>query len=147
VSNETVKGAADVVTAKRSIKTSVLVEDGQIIVLGGLIDDQLVENIQKVPFLGDIPVLGHLFKSRGTRKEKRNLMVFIRPTILRDAALINRTSRNKYNYIRAQELRQRELGVNLLPDDEAPLLPEYGKSMDGMDETPASDPAAGQEAP
>ncbi len=147
VSNETVKGAADVVTAKRSIKTSVLVEDGQIIVLGGLIDDQLVENIQKVPFLGDIPVLGHLFKSRGTRKEKRNLMVFIRPTILRDAALINRTSRNKYNYIRAQELRQRELGVNLLPDDEAPLLPEYGKSMDGMDETPAPDPAAGQGAP
>jgi len=97
--------------------------------------------------LGDIPLLGHLFKSRGTRKEKRNLMVFIRPTILRDAALIDQTSRGKYNYMRAQELRQRRLGVNLLPDKEAPLLPEFGEPMDGMSQPGAGGPAARQEAP
>jgi general secretion pathway protein D len=72
-------------TNKRAIKTNVLVENGQILVLGGLIDDKLDESAQKVPLLGDMPVLGNLFRYRNTTKLKRNLMVFLHPVILRDA--------------------------------------------------------------
>ncbi|MFP1462302.1 hypothetical protein ACLB1E_11430 [Escherichia coli] len=66
------------------LKTTVLANDGELIVLGGLMDDQAGESVAKVPLLGDIPLIGHLFKSTADKKEKRNLMVFIRPTILRD---------------------------------------------------------------
>ncbi|MDX5410916.1 MAG: type II secretion system secretin GspD [Thauera sp.] len=125
VSTKPVSGASDIVTNKRSIKTNVLVEDGQMVVLGGLLDDNLVENIQKVPLLGDLPLLGNLFKSRSTDKTKRNLMVFIQPSILRDAAYYSQTSQGKYNYIRSRQVELRESGVNLLPNEEAPVLPEY----------------------
>lgn len=125
VSETAVPGASDIVTNKRSIKTSVLVEDRQMVVLGGLIDDSLTENVQKVPLLGDIPVLGNLFKSRSTKKQKRNLMVFIQPSILRDAAVYTNTSSGKYNYMRGLQADVREGGVNLLPRDAAPVLPEY----------------------
>ena len=125
VSTKPVSGASDIVTNKRSIKTTVMVEDKQMIVLGGLLDDNLTENIQKVPLLGDLPLLGNLFKSRSTTKTKRNLMVFMQPSILRDAAYYNETSMDKYNYMRGLQANQRENGVNLLPDGEAPLLPPY----------------------
>lgn len=117
--------AVDIVTNKRSIKTTVLVEDRQMIVLGGLLDDTLSENVQKVPLLGDLPVLGNLFKSRKSTKTKRNLMVFLQPSILRDAAYYTETSAAKYNYIRGRQTLLRETGVNLLPNEEAPILPEY----------------------
>lgn len=117
--------AVDIVTNKRSIKTTVLVEDRQMIVLGGLLDDTLSENVQKVPLLGDLPVLGNLFKSRKSTKTKRNLMVFLQPSILRDAAYYTETSAAKYNYIRGRQTLLRETGVNLLPNEEAPVLPEY----------------------
>jgi general secretion pathway protein D len=81
--------------------------------------------VQKVPLLGDLPVLGNLFKSRRTDKVKRNLMVFIQPTILRDAAYTNEVSSGKYNYMRGLQTQIRDAGVNLLPDEEAPLLPDY----------------------
>lgn len=125
VSTKPVSGASDIVTNKRSIKTTVMVEDKQMIVLGGLLDDNLTENIQKVPLLGDLPLLGNLFKSRNTTKTKRNLMVFMQPTILRDAAYYSETSMNKYNYMRGLQTKQRDSGVNLLPDKEAPVLPEF----------------------
>ena len=125
VSTKPVSGASDIVTNKRSIKTTVMVEDKQMIVLGGLLDDNLTENIQKVPLLGDLPLLGNLFKSRSTTKTKRNLMVFMQPTILRDAAYYSETSMNKYNYMRGLQTQQRDSGVNLLPDKEAPVLPEF----------------------
>ncbi|NIR58912.1 MAG: type II secretion system secretin GspD [Gammaproteobacteria bacterium] len=117
-------GAADLITNKRSIKTSVLVEDGRFVVLGGLIDDSLQERVQKVPFLGDVPVLRHLFRFSDTTKVKRNLMVFLHPVILRDPLLATRVSSEKYNYMRAQQLAQRRKGVNLMPDEQAPLMPE-----------------------
>ena len=69
---------------ERKLKTTVLANDGELIVLGGLMDDQAGESVAKVPLLGDIPLIGNLFKSTADKKEKRNLMVFIRPTILRD---------------------------------------------------------------
>jgi general secretion pathway protein D len=125
VSEAVVPGASDIITNKRSIKTTVLVEDRQMVVLGGLIDESLTENVQKVPLLGDLPLLGNLFKSRSTKKQKRNLMVFIQPSILRDAAVFTDTSSGKYNYMRGLQTQARDGGVNLLPREMAPVLPEY----------------------
>ncbi len=109
-------------TNKRSIKTNVLVEDGQILVLGGLIDDQLNESLQKVPGLGDIPVLGNLFRYRKTSKTKRNLMVFLHPVILRDAVTGTMLTNEKYSYIREQQIAARQRGAALLPEVDTPLL-------------------------
>jgi general secretion pathway protein D len=114
------------VTTKRSIKTNVLVEDGQILVLGGLIDDTLSESVQKVPGLGDIPLLGNLFRYRKTEKGKRNLMIFLHPVILRDALTGTMVTNDKYSYIRDQQIAARQRGVALLPEAETPLLtPQY----------------------
>ncbi len=114
--------SADIITNKRSIKTTVMVDDGEIIVLGGLISDDLTEGVSKVPVLGDIPILGNLFSSRTTRKLKTNLMVFLHPVILKDGKG-KVLSSNKYNYIRAQQLVSKEDGVNLLDNDVTPVLP------------------------
>jgi len=114
--------SADIITNKRSIKTTVMVDDGEIIVLGGLISDDLTEGVSKVPLLGDIPILGNLFSSRTTRKLKTNLMVFLHPVILKDGKG-KLLSSNKYNYIRAQQLVSKEDGVNLLDNDVTPVLP------------------------
>ncbi|MCB1768991.1 MAG: type II secretion system secretin GspD [Candidatus Competibacteraceae bacterium] len=109
-------------TNKRSIKTIVMVEDGQILVLGGLIDDQLTESAQKVPLLGDVPLLGNLFRYRDTNRLKRNLMVFLHPVILRDPAQGTLYTSDKYNYIRQQQIAARERADYLLPNVQPPLL-------------------------
>jgi general secretion pathway protein D len=116
--------ASDLTTSKRSIKTVVMVEDGRIIVLGGLIDDSLSQVNQSVPGLGDIPVLGRLFRYDRNVKKKRNLMVFLRPVILRDAATETRVTEGKYSMIRAKQLEQRRKGISLMDESEIPLLPE-----------------------
>lgn len=118
-------GAADIITNKRAIKTSVLVDSGQVLVLGGLIDDQQVQNDQKVPGLGDIPILGYLFSYKKTTTVKRNLMVFIHPTILRGERDSLAIVGNKYSFMRDRQLAVRERGVRLMSDDSAPLLPEW----------------------
>ncbi len=122
-------GAADIITNKRSLKTSVMVDNGQVVVLGGLIDDDLQESDQRVPILGDIPVLGWLFSHKRTTKVKRNLMVFLRPVILRDEAQNAAVSGEKYNYIRARQQEVREGGVALMRDDVSPLLPELNDML------------------
>lgn len=104
VSTTAVTGATDITTNKRSIKTTVLVEDGQTLVLGGLIDDRINDTREKVPFLGDIPLLGSLFRYRTSRKDKRNLMVFLHPTILRDPETADYYSRSKYDDLRSAQL-------------------------------------------
>ncbi len=106
----------------REIKTKVLVEDGQILVLGGLIDEKLDESAQKVPLLGDIPLLGNLFRYRNTTRLKRNLMVFLHPVILRDPQQSTLYTSDKYSYIREQQLAAREKGDYLLPDVQSPAL-------------------------
>lgn len=132
-------------TNKRSIKTTVIVEDGQILVLGGLIDDTLNESMQKVPGLGDIPLVGNLFRYRKTSKNKRNLMVFLHPVILRDAVQGTLFTNDKYSYIREQQLAARQKGVALLPEVETPeLIPQeqvrQRKSL--LDTAPKPPPAA-----
>ena len=107
-----------------------LVESGSTIVIGGLIDDDIQESSQKVPLLGDIPLLGNLFKSQATTKTKRNLMVFIRPTIVRDEESVRSITSRKYNFMRAQQLDRQARGVNLMSDDEpTPLLPDFDDSL------------------
>ncbi|WP_342245611.1 type II secretion system secretin GspD [Pseudomonas sp. OTU5201] len=92
--------AVDLITNKRSIKSTILAEDGQVIVLGGLIQDDITQTDSKVPLLGDIPILGRLFRSTRDTHVKRNLMVFLRPTVVRDRAGIAALSGKKYNDIR-----------------------------------------------
>ena len=117
------------ITKKRSISTSVLVEDGEILVLGGLIDDTLRDQVSKVPVLGDIPLLGWLFRSHSTAKEKQNLMVFMRPSIMRNAADAAFQTNQKYNYLRAQQIDAGENGFGLLKQKSSPLLPELKQKV------------------
>jgi general secretion pathway protein D len=121
-----IAGASDIITNKRSIKTAVMVGDGNVVVLGGLIQKQTNESVQKVPLLGDLPGIGALFRSKGGKVTKTNLMVFIHPVILRDSAVAQTSTSSKYNYFRALELKEGKDGVNLLPGEQAPLLPEWG---------------------
>ncbi|SBT12614.1 type II secretion system secretin GspD [Vibrio celticus] len=122
-------GAVDVRFAKRQLNTSVIVQDGQMLVLGGLIDERALESESKVPFLGDIPLLGHLFKSTSTQVEKKNLMVFIKPTIIRDGMTADGITQRKYNFIRAEQLYKAEQGLKLMADDNIPVLPKFGADM------------------
>ena len=108
-------GAVDLVTNKRSIKTVVQIEDGELLVLGGLIDDASIETEQKVPGLGDIPVLGALFRSKVDTRVKRNLMVFIRSTIIKDPAKAKRLSERKYRFMRELQIENIEEGDPIGP--------------------------------
>lgn len=121
--------AADIVTNTRSIKTSVMVDNGKMIVLGGLIKDDLVEGVQKVPLLGDIPLLGALFRNKSATKVKTNLMVFLKPTILRDIEETARVTESKYSFIRAKQMALEQEGVSLLPNETMPVLPEPDDSL------------------
>ncbi len=116
--------STDLITNKRTITTNVMVEDGGIIVLGGLISDEVRESKSQVPFLGSIPILGELFKTRSVDKVKTNLMVFIRPRILRDGTDAAIESNAKYNYIRDQQTAARTRArVPLMPGERQPTLP------------------------
>ena len=115
----------DISINKREIKTTVMADSGETIVLGGLIDEDVQESVQKVPILGDIPFIGHLFKSTTNTTRKRNLMVFLRATIVRDSALMKEISESKYNYIRADQIRKHEEGLSLMSNENMPILPQW----------------------
>ncbi len=122
-------GAVDLITSKRTISTRVMVPDGSMLVLGGLIRDDLQEGREEVPGLGRIPLLGELFRYRTTSKVKRNLMVFIRPQILHDKELMDSVTRSKYTRIRDLQLDQREAVDGLSRKSQMPLLPELEAFM------------------
>ena len=96
--------ASDLITSKRKIKTSVMVSNNKILVLGGLMDDTVIDSESKVPWFGDLPILGDAFTYKTKKAEKRNLLIFIRPTILTDQSTADSVSSQKYKYIRAQQL-------------------------------------------
>jgi len=121
--------AVDVIINKRELKTTVMADDGETIVLGGLIDEDVQESVSKVPLLGDIPILGKLFSSTSTSKQKRNLMVFIRPTIVRDGNRMRELSSAKYNYMRALQLDERSRGISFMPTEETPLLNDWDSKL------------------
>jgi len=139
-------GAGNIVTNERSIQTTVLVDDGKTLVLGGLIKDDLVETEQKVPLLGDIPLLGALFRYRSVQKVKTNLMVFLRPTIMRSGEDSLKLTRSKYDFIRAKQQELDANGVKLFSDESHPILPpadEFLQLPAPFDaETPAPEEAA-----
>lgn len=115
----------DIITNKRAIKTNVLVEDGQMIVIGGLIQDDVRQSTQKVPLLGDIPVIGNAFRNRRSDVTKTNLMVFLQPTIIRDNLTAHNLTMGKYSLIRDKQLVEPYNRVQLLPQVPAPKLPPY----------------------
>jgi general secretion pathway protein D len=115
--------SADISTNKRSIKTTVLIEDGGIIVLGGLMSDTVTESEDRVPGLGAIPLLGNLFKSRSGSRQKKDLLVFIQPKILRDAEATESTSEAKYNEVRQNERTLNNGHITLLPGQKQPVVP------------------------
>lgn len=121
--------AVDISVNKRAINTTVIADDGGMVILGGLIDEDVQESVSKVPILGDIPFLGHLFKSTNTKKNKRNLLVFIRPTILRDSRSMNELSHAKYNFIRGEQVKRGEDGIQLMPSSDVPILPEWNDAL------------------
>lgn len=119
------RGAVDLITNERTITQKVLVENGQVLVMGGLVDDQIVEVDEKVPLLGDLPLMGHLFKSQSSTVTKRTLMVFLRPVILRDAKTASNVTNRKYKLMRDVQLGEREHGdVLMMKDLRRPVLPE-----------------------
>ena len=99
-----VSSGVDLITNKRTIETTALVENNEIMVLGGLIDEDLQENVNKVPILGSIPLVGKLFQSSSESAVKRNLMIFIKPSIMTDAESSSLISTEKYNYIKAEQI-------------------------------------------
>tara|TARA_B100000073_G_scaffold106943_1_gene85903 strand:+ start:7998 stop:9782 length:1785 start_codon:yes stop_codon:yes gene_type:complete len=98
----------DLITNKREIETTVLADNGEILVLGGLISEEIQESVNKVPILGDLPLIGRLFQSSATSVQRRNLMIFLRPTILRDSITTKDLSEEKYNLIKAKQILNEE---------------------------------------
>ncbi|KQW40072.1 type II secretion system protein GspD [Rhizobacter sp. Root404] len=111
-------------TNKRSIESTITVDDGQIIVLGGLIEDNYSINRSKVPLLGDIPYIGALFRSENRTRKRSNLMVFLRPVVMRDQAASNRISLDRYDFIRGQQMNAQPPQSTILQLNESPVLPQ-----------------------
>ena len=110
-------------TTKRSIENTVVVDDGAILVLGGLIEDRFVTNKSKVPLLGDLPLIGGLFRSESRERRRTNLMVFLRPVVLRDADSANRLSMDRYDQIRGEQKSSQPAPSLVMPINESPVLP------------------------
>ena len=118
-----VNSATGLITNKRSIESNVLVEDGSIIVLGGLLSDEYAGNEDKVPGLGDVPLFGNLFKSESRSRTKTNLMVFLRPVVVRDAAATNSLSLDRYESMRTNQQQGQPKPSVMVPVNAGPVLP------------------------
>lgn len=129
-------GAVDLITNERKIETRVTVADGEIVVLGGLIRDNVIQSESKVPLLGDVPGLGRLFRSNSSSVQKTNLLVFIRPTILRDDLALRGATAEKYQQIRDQQLRHQSQRNILLDSLDMPVLPEWEAQQPASSATP-----------
>lgn len=116
-------------TSKREIKTQILAGDGQTVVLGGLIQDEINKGDSRVPVLGSIPVVGNLFRTQSAAKRKTNLLIFLRSTIIRTDAVLTGATAEKYRTIRDQQLDfQRSRGI-LVPKGDVPILPEWDEEI------------------
>jgi len=148
VSDQTISG---IITNKRAIESTVLVDDQRIIVLGGLIQDDVRNGMEKVPGLGDIPVIGTLFKYEARKRTKTNLLVFLRPVVLRDAEGLQTLTGDRYEYIRREQEQVKVPEHWLLPETPSPQLPAFGTSttpgMAGSRLSPVPGPAPAAPAP
>jgi general secretion pathway protein D len=138
-------GAVDLITNERKIETRVTVADGETVVLGGLIRDNVIQTEQRVPLLGSVPGIGRLFRSQTSSVQKTNLLVFIRPTILRDDDALRGATAEKYQLIREQQLQQTPLSGWLFESDDMPVLPEWENTVSGQ--TAAEDDSANLREP
>jgi general secretion pathway protein D len=123
VQASSINSATGLITNKRSFETNVLVEDGGIIVLGGLLSDEYAGNTEKVPLLGDIPGVGNLFRTETRSRKKTNLMVFLRPVVLRDAAQSEALSLDRYDLLRGKQGTAQPVPSVVVPVNEGPVLP------------------------
>lgn len=130
--------ASGIITNRRAIESNVLVDDGEIIVLGGLIEETLSGSESKVPGLGDLPLVGGLFRYESRKRVKNNLLVFLRPVVLRDMEAANAVSANRYDYIRAIRNDVRLPSRNGLPDMNGTLLPARPEVPEGQPRLPAA---------
>ena len=142
IDGNTLKDVNGPTTSKRSIESNVLVEDGSIIVLGGLLEDSYQQAEDKVPLMGDIPLLGNLFRSENRSRKKTNLMVFLRPVVVRDAAASDALMLDRYDAIRAlQQAAQPAPSTVLRSVSGAPVLPALRPDAAPPAATPAYEPA------
>jgi general secretion pathway protein D len=123
VVQSTVNSAQGITTNKSSIESNVLVQDGQIVVLGGLLSDTYAENEQKIPVLGDVPVVGNLFKSQTRSRQKQNLMVFLRPVVLRDSVSTDLLSLDRYELMRGQQIEGQPARSIITPINNSAVMP------------------------
>jgi general secretion pathway protein D len=128
-----------IITKKRSVESTVLVDDGQIVVIGGLIEDSFKDGVEKVPGLGDLPIFGGLFRYNTRSRNKTNLMVFLRPTLLRSAERADSLSSDRYDYILGEQVKAKPV-PSVLPDMGTPRLPP----REGAPAAAADQPAAAQ---
>nr|WP_240725119.1 type II secretion system secretin GspD [Haliea sp. SAOS-164] len=142
VGGQQAASAADLITSERKIQTKVLASDGNVVVLGGLIESDVQDSQQKVPLLGDIPLLGRLFRNDSVSVEKTNLLIFIRPTIIRDDAALAGATALKYRFIRDRQLEEAERGLPFLDDKNLPLLPEWQDDIRELEAIKAEQDAA-----
>lgn len=134
-------------TTKRSIEGTVVVDDGQILVLGGLIEDRFDVTRNKVPLLGDLPVIGSLFRSESRSRKRTNLMVFLRPIVMRDAETSNRFSSDRYDQMRVQQQTTQPTPSVVMPINEAPLLPALPQGQQPLAPINPPDPIRQRPAP
>ena len=135
--------ASDVITNERKIETKVLAKDRDILVLGGLVKDDVQDSTQGIPLLSDIPLLGRLFRNDVVSVTKSNLLVFIRPTIIRDDQDLAGATAEKYRFIRDEQLQRRERGLMFLDDGSLPVLPSWEEQIQQLPEVPV-DAAEGE---
>lgn len=146
VQASSVNSATGLITNKRSIESNVLVNDGSIVVLGGLLQDEYSGNQEKVPGLADIPLLGNLFKSESRGRKKTNLMVFLRPVVMRDAAASDALTTSRYEMMRGTQTAAQPAPSVVLPVNEGPQLPPLPAPSTAAPEQPVSAPNPGVSA-
>ena len=123
VQASSINSSTGLITNKRSIESNVLVDDGSIVVLGGLLQDEYSGNQEKVPGLGDVPLFGNLFKGETRSRKKTNLMVFLRPVVVRDAQQSDSLSLDRYDLMRLKQELAQPVPSQVVPVNEAPVLP------------------------
>jgi general secretion pathway protein D len=123
VQDQTISNASGPITNKRSLQSNVLVDDGQIVVLGGLLQDALSGGNDKVPLLGDVPVVGNLFRYDTRKRSKTNLMVFLRPTVIRDATQARALTSDRYDFVIGDQKRSAPEERFFWQDNSVPVLP------------------------
>jgi general secretion pathway protein D len=147
VQASSINSATGLITNKRSFDSTVLVEDGGIVVLGGLLQDEYADNEEKVPILGSLPLVGNLFKSQTRTRKKTNLMVFMRPVVVRDALATDSLSIDRYDLMRGQQKNAQPAQSLLLPINQGPQMPAFSGQPLKSSARPADTAAPDTEKP